>query len=631
MKKIIFLLIMLVSCSDSYSDCKNKWVKKEKLTTIQERNILALSKLYGCARYFYPNMQTSEWTDVDWYKYLAIASERVINIQDNENLKKELLDLYSPIIPELTFNIDSFSTDNNKTIDIDKETPFYVWRHYGFGTRPMGNIYESKIEVIDTLTEELPVPDSLYRIDLTTDISAYYPIAITYKHKKTDSFKRVERQMSQKKLRLLDVSEVNYIIKDILHKPIKNKDIAFIRDPYVRFADIIVKWNIINHFYPYFEEDSLINKWDQILISGLNDAALCGDQREYYNVVRRLLSNVNDSHVTVNRYAQLSSLLALQLPYFISDIKLGWVENKIYLDENLSDNSTSSIRRGDVISFINGVPVDSVINQKFQLISGSTIPAKYESLIGGTLLESFKYGDTLYIGITNKNKEVVSIPVIAKNNPYSYEEEDSTTDFISESDGIYYIDLIKVDSTATYQHFLRKLSKLKRAKGIILNVRGYPNYNVADSIIVHFKRDSLEWGDFRRPIRYFPFQQHIIYKKDISYLPPAKDVLADIPVCILINQKAVSYAETFIGLCKKNKIGILVGQPTNGTNGDFTIIRNPIYGFMMTAIKDFSGCHGKGITPDIRVEPTLKGVLANEDEILETAKKYINELDGNNK
>ncbi len=629
MKKLILLIAILVSCNPSYSD--SIWVKEKNLNDIQARNLLALSKLYGCARYFYPNMLTSEWTDLDWYKYLAIASERIMNVEDKEVLKKELLNLYSPIIPELTFELDSLPIiDHKNSIRKMGNVPFYVWKHYGFGKRPIDNIFESKIELIDTLTDELPIPDSLYRIELTPDIYVYYPIAVSYKHQKTASFKKLKKQISQKKLRLLDISEANYILKDILNIPIKNKEIAFIRDPHIRFADIMVKWNIINHFYPYFDEDNLTNKWDDVLITGLNEAASCNNQAEYYNVVRRLFSNVNDSHITVHRYGVLSKLLGLQLPYFVSDIKLGWIGNKIYLDENLPDTLNTSIRRGDVISFINGLPIDSVIYQKLQLISASTIPAKYESLTGGVLLESFKYADTLHVGFTNKNKEVITIPVVAKSNPYSISEKEPNTNFISESAGIYYINLTKRDSTASYQHFRKKLDQIKKAKGIILDIRGYPDYTVADSIIVHFKKDSLEWGDFRRPERYFPFQQHVIYKKDISYLPSAKEDLSDIPVCILINHKAVSYAETLITLIKKNKIGTLIGQPTNGTNGDVTMIHNPIYGFTMTVIKDFSGLHGKGIMPDINVQPTLDGIIANKDEILETAKKYICELDSVN-
>lgn len=629
MKILVLLLTILVSCSSSYSD--NIWRKESKLNEIQARNLLALSKLYGCARYFYPNAQTSEWTDVDWYKYLSIASERLMNIEDPELLKNELINLYSPIIPELRFDLDSlFIKDHKKNIKAKGKAPFYVWRHYGFGKRPRENVFESRIELVDSIIEGLPVPDSLYRIELAPEIFAYYPIAISYKHKKTGAFKKLRKEISQKKLTLLNISEVNYIIKDIFHKPVKNRDINFIKDPYVRFADIIVKWNIIYHFYPYFEEDNLIDKWDDILINGLNNAALCGNQREYYNVVRRLFSNVNDSHIYVNRYSQLSKLVALQLPYFLSDIRLGWVGNKIYLDENLPDTLNQSIKRGDVVSFINGVPIDSVIKQKFQLISASTIPAKYESLIGGVLFESFRYCDTLQVGFTNKDNEVITIPVVTKRSPYSLWDEDSNIDFISESKGIYYINLTNKNCTSTYQHFREKLAQLKKAKGIILDIRGYPDSSVADSIIVHFKRDSLEWGDFRRPERYFPFQQHVRYKKDISYLPAAKEDLSDIPVCVLINHKAVSYAETLITLIKKNKIGILIGQPTTGTNGDMTIIENPIYGFMMTAIKDFSGYHGKGIMPDIIVEPTLDGIIANKDEILEIAKKYLYELDSDN-
>ncbi len=629
MKKLILLIAILVSCNPSYSD--SIWKNEQNLNDIQARNLLALSKLYGCARYFYPNMLTSEWTDVDWYKYLALCSERIMNVENKNVLKKELLILFSPIIPELTFNLDSLPASDYKNRIIEKSVPYYVWKHYGFGERPMDNIFESKIVLVNTLRDELPVPDSLYRIELAPEIYAYYPIAVSYKHQKTSSFKKLKKQISQKKLRLLDISETNYILKDILNIPIKNRDIAFIKDPYIRFADIMVKWNVINHFYPYFDEDNLTNKWDDILISGLNDAALCNNQAEYYNVVRRLFANVNDSHITVQRYGVLSKLLGLQLPYYVSDIKLGWIGNKIYLDENLPDSLNTSIRRGDVISFINGQPIDSVINQKFQLITASTIPAKYESLTKGVLLESFKYADTLLVGFTNKNKEIITVPVVAKSNPYAISEKEPNTNFISELSGIYYINLTKRDSTSSYQHFRKKLDQIKKAKGIIIDIRGYPDYTVADSIIVHFKKDSLEWGDFRRPERYFPFQQHVIYKKDISYLSSAKEDLSDIPVCILINHKAVSYAETLITVIKKNKIGTLIGQPTNGTNGDITIIHNPIYGFTMTAIKDFSGLHGKGISPDIYVQPTLEGIIANQDEILEAAKKYIDDIQQINK
>jgi hypothetical protein len=152
----------------------------------------------------------------------------------------------------------------------------------------------------------------------------------------------------------------------------------------------------------------------------------------------------------------------------------------------------------------------------------------------------------------------------------------------------------------------------------ILDMRGYPDYHVTDSIIPHFSKEPVQWGDFRCPLRYFPNQEHVIYKEKIRYLPVSDDFI-DTPVYVLINHKAMSYAETVIEIIRRSQTGTLAGQPTAGTNGDITFMHLPVFGFSMTAVKDFSGCHGKGIQPDIPVQPTLEAIREGRDELLETA------------
>jgi C-terminal processing protease CtpA/Prc len=69
-------------------------------------------------------------------------------------------------------------------------------------------------------------------------------------------------------------------------------------------------------------------------------------------------------------------------------------------------------------------------------------------------------------------------------------------------------------------------------------------------------------------------------------------------------------------------LGVLVGEPTAGTNGlisHFTIPGG--YAIRYTAIRlaDAAGqaLHGKGIAPDLLVHPTLDGARAGRDEVLE--------------
>jgi C-terminal processing protease CtpA/Prc len=85
--------------------------------------------------------------------------------------------------------------------------------------------------------------------------------------------------------------------------------------------------------------------------------------------------------------------------------------------------------------------------------------------------------------------------------------------------------------------------------------------------------------------------------------------------------RAISYAESCLGIVEHYKLGEIVGGATAGTNGDVNPFTLPGgYTIMWTGMKvvkhDGSRHHGVGVQPTIRVGRSIAGVRAGHDEVL---------------
>jgi hypothetical protein len=94
------------------------------------------------------------------------------------------------------------------------------------------------------------------------------------------------------------------------------------------------------------------------------------------------------------------------------------------------------------------------------------------------------------------------------------------------------------------------------------------------------------------------------------------------PVVALIDGQSSSTVETTLAMIRDHHLGLLVGEPTAGTSGLISHVAIPGgYVIRFTAIRmvDAAGAtlHGRGIAPDVVVHPTLEGVRAGRDEVLE--------------
>jgi len=122
----------------------------------------------------------------------------------------------------------------------------------------------------------------------------------------------------------------------------------------------------------------------------------------------------------------------------------------------------------------------------------------------------------------------------------------------------------------------------------------------------------------------WPDRQNMQFKRGGEWnLQPANPTLTA-KKAFITDGRAISYAESCMGIVEYYKLGAIVGGPTAGTNGNVNMVSLPGgYAITWTGMKvlkhDGSRHHGVGINPTIPVSRTRAGIAAGRDEFLERA------------
>ena len=191
------------------------------------------------------------------------------------------------------------------------------------------------------------------------------------------------------------------------------------------------------------------------------------------------------------------------------------------------------------------------------------------------------------------------------------------------SSGTWYVDLTR----AQWAAIVPVLPQLAQARGVVFDVRGYPT-DAGFGIIPHLlaeKEDDL-WmhiDQLSGPFQQVYDTQHVgWHRKPVS--PRVGGT-----VVFLTDGRAISYAESVMGYVKDRKLGLIIGSPTAGANGNVTSFDVPsgstisLTGMRVTRHDGRSQHHLIGVLPDVPLTPTIAGVRAGRDELLERAIAHI--------
>lgn len=379
-------------------------------------------------------------------------------------------------------------------------------------------------------------------------------------------------------------------------------------DAELRIGGIIIAWNVFQHFYPYF--DVVQTDWDQVLTQTLQRTLADQTPMDYLQTLRWMVAHLHDGHGGVYN----SLLTEYARPPFLVD----QVEDKIVIVALAGQQgSEACYQRGDIVQSIDGVPAEQTIEDMMPYLSG-TIQWK-----------SFRALSDFGLGLRNepaslildREGRTVSCDV---DRTFSGRLEEERPDSIAMiQPDIYYVDLGRAEIGAIQEH----MESLAQAKGVIFDLRGYPKGNHA--ILQHLTDEPIQSAYWQVPQIIYPDQKELVgYDTSGRWtLFPSEPRITG-RIVFLTSGRAISYAESVMGIVEHYKLGEIVGQPTAGANGNINPFQLPGgYNITWTGMRvikhDDSQHHLIGIQPTIPLERTLEGVREGRDEYIERALDII--------
>jgi C-terminal processing protease CtpA/Prc len=480
-----------------------------------------------------------------------------------------------------------------------------AWFHYGVSTGSRASIYLSKRvlsdgkkyaqtssrddgmerhEVPREMIDKFPSPDSLQTYDLGNGITALMPISLYVNDVGTIPYGKGNKR---------DTLEYGFT-------PSGN-------DRYVRLADVAIAWNIFQHFYPYFDVGSI--DWKPVLDETLIAAAAAKDESEFTIVLQRMVAKLKDGHGNV--------YLSKHYPYF-SQFTTSIIEDNVIVTE-LSKGYKGKLKVGDVITDINGTPAQQFVADKKRSISSAT--EQWSNYIVGASLLSDIDTNSASLTVLHADGSTESIDeLLTKTYPV---RPDPKLKIVQEvKPGVLYVNLDKI----TASMFDSSIEELSKAKAIIFDLRGYPRGIMTESI--SHLIDSTVWCAYWTiPLHMYPDQRNTMWDTSRWSITPQSPRFTK-NIVHLTNGKAISAAETYMGIIEYYKIGEIIGSTTAGTNGNVNPFTLPGgYSVSWTGMRvikhDGTRHHGIGIKPTIECKPTVQGIRDGRDEILEKAIEVV--------
>ena len=390
-------------------------------------------------------------------------------------------------------------------------------------------------------------------------------------------------------------------------------------------------WGAIHYFFPY--KNLMGEDWDDVLKQYIQRFTQASDATAYALVVAEMLTHIHDSHVRAS-----SPVLDEYFGTAVPSIRARMIENipivtKI-LDEAISKETGLEV--GDIILKVDGEDARTCIDRCTKYISAST-PHR---LMNDVTIRFLLGPEDSLVTLTVKN-QTGSPKEIKLQRKGGFREKilhrERVRDIIKLlPNNIGYADLDRLSVPMVDEMF----EKFKETKAIIFDMRGYPKgagWTIAPRLT---SREKVGAAAFQRPLLLqeedyegFGSEEPTTQFRFIQALPKSDKWNYSGRTVMLIDERTISAAE-HIGLFFKAANGTtFVGSHSAGANGDVSFFSIPGGIRIM-----FSGHHvnfpdGRqlqriGLLPDVEASPTIAGIRAGRDEVLEAAIAYLeHELD----
>lgn len=393
--------------------------------------------------------------------------------------------------------------------------------------------------------------------------------------------------------------------------------------PAYRLLAVFRIWTVGRYFFPY--RDLIGEDWDAILSQFIPRAEEARDAREYALTLAEMATHLHDSHVTV-RGGALADIFGVGSPPLLTRMIEGVPVVVGFLDKA----AANGISIGDEILKVDGEDARARFERYARYTPAST-PQGLNRSVQRRFLDGAE-GSTATLTIRNGARREKTVALPRKADFWKKFEGWRDGEVVRILPGnIGYADLERLKQPEVDAMF----EKLKETQAIIFDMRGYP-WGTAWSIAPRLtEREAVPAARFDRPVVLEPEDEG---GGERSRAATTDSFLQPIPrtekwrykgrTVMLVDERTISQAE-HTGLFFEAANGTkFIGSPTVGANGDVTNFVVP-GGIRITftgqSVRHADGrqLQRVGLVPDVAVNPTVAGIRAGRDEVLEKAIEFL--------
>ena len=366
-------------------------------------------------------------------------------------------------------------------------------------------------------------------------------------------------------------------------------------------------WNTVEYWFP--DRDMIGEDWETVLRETLPKIALAKTAGVYHRELMALIARAHDTHS--NLWSSLQDRPPMgpcQIPARVRFVEGQWV---------VSDDVGAPLRRGDALAELDGAPLAKQVEEWKRYYADSNEAAMQRDM--ARQITRGPCGETTVT--VRRDGEEVAVKAARVPPPAGPDYHDLPGDaFRKLGAGVAYIKI----STLKKDDVKRYIDRAAGTKGLIIDLRNYPSefpiFDLGQRLVteqtpfVHFTS-----ADLSNPGAFY-------WQTEISLKPQQPHYAGK--VVILVDEVTQSSAEYHAMAFRRAPGATVVGSTTAGADGNVSQI--PLPGGLRSMVSgigvfypDLKPTQRVGIVPDVVKRPTIAGIRAGRDEVLEEGIRQI--------
>ena len=359
--------------------------------------------------------------------------------------------------------------------------------------------------------------------------------------------------------------------------------------------------------------------WNSVLAEFIPRIGLSGKATDYQQALMQFIARIHDTHA--NLWTSITwrpPVGACQLP-----VDVRFVEGKALVLRYNSPTAgpASGLMPGDVIDQLDGVAVSDLVNMWRPFYADSNEAARLRDM-GYYLTRGLcKAADVVVLrGADSVSLRTARVDSTTLDFSRAYNHDLPGDAFMKLADDIAYLKLSSVHAADSASY----IQAADGTKGLIIDIRNYPSEFVVFTLgqLLVSTPTNFVWFT-----NVDPANPGAIRWGHMNYLTPQQPHYSG-KVVMLVDEVTQSQAEYTTMAFRTAPGAIVIGSTTAGADGDVSTILLP--GGYSSYISgkgvfypDKRPTQRVGIIPDIVVTPTIEGIRAGRDELIEEAVRQI--------